>query len=64
MKVDKIVKPTVEKELEITGATLLSVKEIEKCLTLKERVYDHHWWLCSPCYDYDCVAYVGYDGYI
>lgn len=63
MKVNKIVKSTVEEELEITGAMLLSAEEAEKYLTHKERIYDSAWGLCSPCYDCDCAAYVGCSGY-
>lgn len=48
MKVDKIVKSTVEEELEITKATLLSIKEAEEYLTNEERKYERWWWLRSP----------------
>ena len=47
MKINKIIKSTVEEELEITGAKLLSTEEAEKYLTEEERKYDK-WWLRSP----------------
>ena len=37
MKVNKIIKSTIEEELDITGATLLSVEEAKEYLTKEER---------------------------
>ena len=47
MTVDKIV--TQKEELEIIGATLLSIEEAEK-LPLRLRKYNRWWWLRSPGY--------------
>lgn len=62
MKVNKIIKSTVEEELKITGATLLSIEEVEKYLTINERVYCHWWWLRSPGHDIDYTAIVSFGG--
>jgi len=64
MKVNKIIKSTVEEELEITGATLLSVEEVIEYLTEEEIEYNDMWWLRSPGTYSDYVACVNYDGYI
>ena len=64
MKVNKIVNSTIECELEITGATLLSIEEAEEYLTRVERAYDCWWWLCSPSNDSYYAKLVDYDGVI
>ena len=66
MKVNKIIKTTVEEELEITGATLLSIEEAEEYLTVEERKYDYWWWLRSPGFYSYFATYVthgDYNGY-
>ena len=59
MKVEKII--TKAEELEITGATLLSIEEA-KNLPLRLRQYDDWWWLRSPGYFSFLAAYVHNDG--
>ena len=58
MKVNKIIKSTVEEELEITGATLLSIEEVEKYLTESEREYSDFWWVRSPSCNSYCAQSV------
>lgn len=60
MKVTKII--AVPEEIEITGATLLSIEESE-ALPLRLRVYKNVWWLRAPGRYYDCAECVLYDGY-
>ncbi len=48
--------------LKIEGATLLSVDEAKKLLSIKDREYSNWWWLRSPGYSQDCAAIVLYDG--
>jgi len=62
MKVNKIIKSTVKEELEIVGATLLSIEEAEEYLTRVERAYDCWWWLCSPSRFSYCATLVYCDG--
>ena len=38
----------LNRNLKITGATLLSVEEAENLLTREERSCEHWWWLRSP----------------
>lgn len=64
MKVNKIIKSIVKEELEITGATLLSVEEAKKYLTVEERIYDNWWWLRSPGYGADRALHIRCDGSI
>lgn len=47
-----------ESDLEIHGATLLSVEEAEELLTKDERKYHNWWWLRSPGYFQYYAAYV------
>lgn len=49
MKVDKIIAKIEEQELNITGATLLSMNEA-KLLSPRLLRYDNWWWLRSPGY--------------
>ena len=64
MKVNKIIKSAVEEELEITGATLLSIEEAEEYLTESERAYNTWYWLRSRGLEsYDALN-VYYDGEI
>lgn len=63
MKVNKIIKSTVEEELKITGATLLSIEEAE-ILTEKERKYTSQWWLRSHGTFSYYATLVHDDGYI
>ena len=49
MKVNKIVTQLISEELEIKGATLLSIEEAKK-LPLRLREYEAWWWLRSPGY--------------
>ena len=55
MTVEKIIKTTELKELDITGATLLSIDEAGKLPEDMRRANDIHWWLRSPSY-YDYKA--------
>ena len=64
MKVNKIIKSTVEEEVEITGATLLSVEEAENYLTAEEKAYTGCWWLRSPGRPDTRAAYVERDSYV
>ena len=64
MKVNKIVNSTIECELEITGATLLSIEEAEEYLTDEERKYICWWWLRSGSYSSHNAASVYGDGFI
>lgn len=59
MKVEKIVTET--QDLEIVGATLLTIKETEK-LQMRLRQYNNWWWLRSPDDDRSGVAHVHRDG--
>ena len=59
--VKKEVKQYVNEEIEITGATLLSIEEAEQ-LPIGLRKYDNWWWLRSPGYDFDLAALVYFDG--
>lgn len=55
MVVDKVI--TQKEQLDIVGATLLSIKEAEK-LPLELRKYANWWWLRSPGKDSDFAASV------
>lgn len=59
MKIFK--KVLIEGDLNISRATLLTIKEAEK-LPAHLRVYENWWWLRSPGRDPGCVAYVLADG--
>lgn len=64
MTVGKIITKTEPQELEITGATLLSVKEAVK-LPKDTRVAAANWWLRSPSYFDGRAAFVaGSDGIV
>ena len=63
MKVNKIIRATKEEELNITGATLLSVEEA-KALPQRLREYSNWWWLRSPGRCSNLAAYVNYDGLV
>lgn len=60
MKVNKMV--TEKTKLETTGATLLSIEEAGKYLSLEDREYLHGWWLRSPGDRPDGADYVEYEG--
>lgn len=55
---------TKEKELEILGATLLSIEEVETLLTQEERKYKNWWWLRSPGIGSDHAAFVYDFGFV
>lgn len=62
MIVEKIIITTEKQELNITGATLLSIEEYRQCKDLIPRV-NKTWWLRSAGYDVDLAAIVfGEDG--
>lgn len=62
MIVEKIIITTEKQELNITGATLLSIEEYRQCKDLIPRV-NKTWWLRSAGYDVDLAACVfGEDG--
>ena len=61
MKIEKIT--TVPEEIEITGATLLSIEEAE-ALPLRLRKYNNWWWLRSPVYNKCRAAYVYNNGHV
>lgn len=62
MRVKKHITIIEERDIEIIGATLLSVDEARKLLTKDERKYNANWWLRSPAkYSY-CVSYIGKNG--
>lgn len=63
MKVEKIIQTTETTEIEITGATLLSIGEVKK-LPTELRKYDHWWWLQSPGDDQFVTTLVHFDGSI
>jgi len=59
--VKKEVKQYVNEELEITGATLLSIEEAEK-LPIELRKYNCWWWLLSSDNNFLRAPIVNYDG--
>lgn len=59
--VNKIISTTHKTEIEILGATLLSIDEAENLLTKEDMCYDCWWWLRSKGYDSFYVSYV--DGF-
>ena len=61
-KVEKLT--TMPCELEITGATLLSVEEAKTLLTVEDRACGWWWWLRSPGYFEDSVVDVDEDGLV
>ena len=64
MIVDKIIDKsgnTREEELDITGATLLSIDEANK-IPSRLRIYDVWWWLRSPGNYSNCAAFVDLQG--
>ena len=61
MKVKQVIAVEKTQELEITGATLLSVEESEK-LPIELRKYDNCWWLRSRGYRSDLAISVYSDG--
>lgn len=62
MKVNKIIKSTAEEELEITGATFLSIEEVKEYLTEEDRKYNNWWWTRSPGIDSNYAVNVCDDG--
>ena len=57
MKIKKRIETFEPAELEIAGATLLSVEEAENLLTDNDRKYTHWWWLRSPgAYRFDAAT--------
>ena len=63
MKVNKIIKSVEEAELEIIGATLLSIEEAEK-LPMRLKRYDECWWTRSPGDGSNSVLYIEKDGWV
>lgn len=63
MKLKTIRKVEDETELEITGATLLSIEEAEALPNLL-RSYTDRWWLRSPGYKLYNAAFVNNDGFV
>lgn len=61
MEVNKIV--NIKEDLDITGATLLSIEEAKK-LPIELRGHGDFWWLRSPGYEPYYAAYVSYGGSI
>lgn len=71
MKIDKLVTITEEKDLKITGITLLSKEEAEAIpKEIRIRIRDNGWWLRTPAEDFGTpadrfrVAVVSYDNWI
>lgn len=62
MKVNEISETMDKREIEITGATLLSIEEAKKYLSPEDRQYENWWWLRSPGNDSCNAAYVRDDG--
>lgn len=62
MKVKKICTKTLD--LEIKGATLLSVEEAKSLPERLRKYTDWWWWLRSPGYYQDTAAYVNHDGVV
>ena len=62
MIVKKII--TELKDLEITGATLLSAEEYEKYKIKISSRKDYWWWLRSSGLSESCAHYVNYCGYV
>lgn len=60
MKVNEIVKTTVEREIEIIGATLLSIEDLDYLSLEDELCFADSWWLRSPSYDSDVAIYFYY----
>lgn len=61
-KVEKLVREPCE--IEITGATLLTVDEAEQLLTEKDRARGSWWWLRSPGHLWNNAANVLQNGHI
>lgn len=61
-KVEKIVTVHEPCEIEITGATLLTVDEAKSLLTINDRACESWWWLRSPGNNQLYAAYVRDDG--
>ena len=61
--VNKIIKTEVPTNIEIEGATLLSMDEAEK-LPLRLREYKNWWWLRSPGYGSEYATNIYCDGSI
>lgn len=53
---------TVNRELNIIGATLLSEEEAKTLLTKEERVYKSYWWLRTPGRYGSRACSIDYDG--
>lgn len=65
MRVKKYITIIEEKDIEILGATLLTVDEARKLLDKEDRKYTINWWLCSSGKHTgytDGVAYIGVNG--
>lgn len=63
MRVRKIYISTVELELDISGATLLTIEEAEQ-LPKRLKVYKNWWWLRSRGNNSCLVTIIDYDGFI
>lgn len=61
-KVEKLVREPCE--VEITGATLLTVDEANDLLTVEDRACGSWWWLRSPGYCEDAAVDVDEDGFV
>ena len=68
MKVEKIINTTESTELEISGATLLSIEEYEEYKDniplFDDSLFDDLWWLRSPGDSDICATYITLDGYV
>lgn len=62
MRVKKLVLEPCE--VEITGATLLTVDEAKTLLTEENRACGSWWWLRSPGNNPNCAAFVSASGYV
>lgn len=63
LKIEELSSVYHEEDLDILGATLLTVDEAKQ-LSGKLRAYDNKWWLKSPGFDFDFAAIVNYGGFV
>lgn len=62
MRVKKYITIIEEKDIEILGATLLTVDEARKLLVKEDRKYTINWWLRSPGKYTGSIVYIGKSG--